>query len=84
MSQRSLGIILCLLLLLNLLVMLPKWLGSTNGRTPKEWTQQRDWDKPTDPRELEAYNFAHSLELPLGRGLPDPERFRFEDYRQMP
>jgi hypothetical protein len=33
---------------------------------------------------LEAYNFAHSLELPLGRGLPDPERFRFEDYRQMP
>ncbi|MDR2689825.1 MAG: hypothetical protein LBB76_08735 [Azoarcus sp.] len=83
MSQRSLGITLCLLLLLNLLVMLPKWLGLTNG-TPKEWAQQRDWDKPTDPRELEAYNFAHSLELPLGRGLPDPERFRFKDYRQMP
>jgi hypothetical protein len=40
--------------------------------------QAREWDKPTDPRELEAYNFAHSLELP--DSLPEPVPFDFSRY----
>ena len=35
----------------------------------------RDWDKPTDPRELAAYEHAHSLKLP--DGVPQPVPFDF-------
>jgi hypothetical protein len=43
---------------------------------PKGWpVKQRDWDKPIDPRELEAYNYAHSLKLP--ESLPKPVPFNF-------
>lgn len=38
----------------------------------------RDWDKPTDPRELEAYTFAHNLKLP--DSLPKPVPFDFKPY----
>ncbi|NJD05285.1 MAG: hypothetical protein FIA97_02165, partial [Methylococcaceae bacterium] len=38
----------------------------------------RDWDKPTEPRELEAYNFAHSIKLP--DSLPKPVPFNFLRY----
>lgn len=38
----------------------------------------REWDKPTDPRELEAYNFAHSIQLP--DSLPKPVPFNFLRY----
>ncbi len=36
----------------------------------------RPWDKPTDPRELEAYEHAHALQLP--EGLPEPVPFGFD------
>jgi len=38
----------------------------------------RDWDKPTDPRELEAYHLAHSIQLP--DSLPKPVPFPFWKY----
>jgi hypothetical protein len=94
MSRRT-GILLCILLALNLAGLavvcvdsIPaflEWLKFANegGQEPKAWGQYRDWDKPADPRELEAYNFAHSLQLPPDRGLPNPRRFRFDDYRRM-
>ncbi|GHT96140.1 hypothetical protein FACS1894116_12770 [Betaproteobacteria bacterium] len=44
--------------------------------TPKGWpTLSREWDKPTDPRELEAYEYAHALKLP--ESLPKPVPFSF-------
>jgi hypothetical protein len=44
--------------------------------TPKGWPmQERGWDKPTDPRELEAYEYAHALKLP--ESLPKPVPFNF-------
>jgi hypothetical protein len=45
---------------------------------PKGWPWAepwRDWDKPTDPRELTAYEYAHSLKLP--DSLPKPVPFDF-------
>ena len=45
---------------------------------PKGWPWAepwRDWDKPTDPRELAAYKYAHSLKLPAS--LPQPVPFDF-------
>jgi hypothetical protein len=76
-----------LLLVLNLMILasLPTvrerlfWIAYDGRPTRYEWAKARDWDKPTDPRELEAYQHAHSLQL--GRRLPEPARFRFEDYR---
>ncbi|GHU47477.1 hypothetical protein AGMMS50289_22730 [Betaproteobacteria bacterium] len=51
----------------------------SEGATPEPVSEQvRDWDKPTDPRELEAYNFAHSLELP--DSLPKLVPFDFNKY----
>ncbi|GHU13790.1 hypothetical protein FACS189441_2000 [Betaproteobacteria bacterium] len=47
--------------------------------TPKGFpTQSREWDKPTDPRELEAYEYAHALKLP--GSLPKPVPFNFARY----
>lgn len=47
--------------------------------TPKGWAfgegRWRDWDKPTDPRELAAYEYAHALKLP--ESLPKPVPFNF-------
>ena len=47
--------------------------------TPKGWPfgegRWRDWDKPTDPRELAAYEYAHNLKLP--DTLPKPVPFNF-------
>lgn len=47
--------------------------------TPKGWSfgesRWRDWDKPTDPRELAAYEYAHALQLP--ESLPKPVPFNF-------
>ncbi len=47
--------------------------------TPKGWPfgegRWRDWDKPTDPRELAAYEYAHGLQLP--ESLPKPVPFNF-------
>jgi hypothetical protein len=53
----------------------------TGGKwyTPKGWpTISREWDKPTDPRELEAYEYAHALKLP--ESLPKPVPFNFARY----
>lgn len=49
-------------------------LGRLHGEPPVvgEW---RDWDKPSDPRELGAYNFAHAIKLP--DSLPKPVPFNF-------
>ncbi|MEW5994956.1 MAG: hypothetical protein AB1744_11250, partial [Candidatus Zixiibacteriota bacterium] len=52
-----------------------------NWVDPKGWPlgePWRDWDKPTDPRELAAYEHAHSLELP--DSLPKPVPFDFTPY----
>ncbi|MEW5994740.1 MAG: hypothetical protein AB1744_10135, partial [Candidatus Zixiibacteriota bacterium] len=52
-----------------------------NWVDPKGWPlgePWRDWDKPTDPRELAAYEHAHSLELP--DSLPRPVPFDFTPY----
>ncbi len=50
--------------------------------TPKGWPfgegRWRDWDKPTDPRELAAYEYAHNLKLP--DSLPKPVPFNFSRY----
>ncbi|MDR3158083.1 MAG: hypothetical protein LBU11_03550 [Zoogloeaceae bacterium] len=52
-------------------------LFSGKWRMPKGWPEfsWRDWDRPTDPRELEAYEYAHSLKLP--DSLPQPAPFSF-------
>lgn len=45
---------------------------------PKGWPfgePWRDWDKPTDPRELAAFEYAHGLKLP--DRLPKPVPFGF-------
>jgi hypothetical protein len=45
---------------------------------PKGWPfgePWRDWDKPTDPRELAAFEYAHGLKLP--ESLPKPVPFSF-------
>jgi hypothetical protein len=47
--------------------------------TPKGWPmQERGWDKPTDPRELAAYEYAHALKLP--DSLPKPVPFDFNKH----
>ena len=49
--------------------------------TPKGWPWAqpwREWDIPTDPRELAAYEYAHSLKLP--DSLPKPVPFNFSRY----
>lgn len=49
--------------------------------TPKGWPFSEpwhDWDKPTDPRELAAYEYTHGLKLP--DSLPRPEPFNFNRY----
>ncbi|MDR3054577.1 MAG: hypothetical protein LBU53_04145 [Zoogloeaceae bacterium] len=47
--------------------------------TPKGWPmQERGWDKPTDPRELAAYEYAHALKLP--DSLPKPVPFNFNKH----
>ncbi len=49
--------------------------------TPKGWPfgePWRDWDKPTDPRELAAYEYTHALKLP--ESLPEPVPFNFNRY----
>lgn len=49
--------------------------------TPKGWPfgePWRDWDKPTDPREFAAYEYAHNIKLP--DSLPKPVPFDFNHY----
>jgi hypothetical protein len=50
--------------------------------TPNGWPELggEDWQKPTDPRELEAYHYAHSLKLP--ESLPKPVPFNFARHLQ--
>jgi hypothetical protein len=49
--------------------------------TPKGWPfgePWRDWDKPTDPRELAAFEYTRGLKLP--ESLPKPVPFGFTDH----
>lgn len=54
-------------------------LSKGKSSMPKGWKwgpgQWRDWDKPTEPRDLAAYEYAHSLKLP--ESLPKPVPFNF-------
>ena len=49
-----------------------KWVTPKGYPFAEPW---RDWDKPTDPRELAAYEYAHSLKLP--DSVPKPVPFNF-------
>ena len=53
-------------------------LSKGKSSMPKGWKwgpgQWRDWDKPTEPRDLAAYEYAHSLKLP--ESLPKPAPFK--------
>ncbi|GHU12869.1 hypothetical protein AGMMS50225_21710 [Betaproteobacteria bacterium] len=81
--QRRVGVAALAAVLLAVLLLSPagrEWgfFIITGGKwsTPKGWpTLSREWDKPTDPRELEAYEYAHDLKLP--ENLPKPVPFSF-------
>lgn len=75
------------MLLLVLVVLLPvsrEWvtygLAGARGPIPKGWpsgeARWRDWDKPTDPRERAAYEYAHALKLPPS--MPEVVPFDFK------
>ncbi len=61
------------LLLVTIAGMLSSCDGADKHQAPIAW---RDWDKPSDPRELEAYHFAHAIKLP--DSLPKPVPFDFQ------
>lgn len=63
------------LLLVTAAGMLSSCDGADKHQAPIAW---RDWDKPSDPRELEAYHFAHAIKLP--DSLPKPVPFDFRPY----
>ena len=84
-ESRAEGLLKIMAVVVAIILLIPmtrKWVfyGISGGKwvTPKGYPfaePWRDWDKPTDPRELAAYEYAHSLKLP--DSMPQPVPFSF-------